>query len=488
MTLRPNANAGRRVGIGLLAGALLVLSGCSLSPLRPPDEVLPSNARSDATLTPSTRITRDLVRLPPPKFRVPVAVYAFRDQTGQFKPQPDSNLSASVTQGAASILVKALLDSGWYLPIEREGFQNLLNERRVARAIETPTDKGKAGSSFPQLVSANFIVEGGIVGYESNVRTGGEGANLLGIGGSTRYRVDQVTVNLRSVDVRSGQIANSVSVTKTIYSHEVSASVYKFVSYKTLLQAEGGYSTNEPSQLAVKEAIESAVIHLTVQGIRDRVWALRQDQDWHAPLLQNYLREAESELRDPDQVALRSDGPVDRRPLALILPPPVPLGFGVASSAGSVPVAAATAAAPAPAAVPAVPAAAAAPVASTGDRPKAVPSASPPSATPATAPVVLPAPAAPAEIPRPRKPADAPIAPLITEAPAQPARSPQAANVLRPLIAQLMPPIPEALNLPAAPLAPKTPSAATPTLAPSATTLGEVSDDGSGLFAAPGAP
>jgi len=278
---------------------LLMLSGCGA--LVPTDGLKSSLAMGNAKLTPVSRSTRDLTQLPKPDARVPVAVYAFRDQTGQFKGQPDSNLSNAVTQGAATLLVKALLDSGWYMPMEREGFQNLLTERRVARAIEVPADKGKPGSSYPALIPANYIFEGGITGYETNVRTGGAGANYLGIGGETKYRVDQVTVNLRSVDVRTGQIVNSVSVTKTLFSHEISSSVFQYVAYKTLLQLEGGFSSNEPSQLAVKEALETAVIHLTIQGIRDKQWNLRNPQDWNAPIIQSYLRDYDSQANLTEQ-------------------------------------------------------------------------------------------------------------------------------------------------------------------------------------------
>jgi curli production assembly/transport component CsgG len=317
----------RRAPVALASTLVLALAGCGVAPLRAPTHNEPMNVNADAVLTPTTRITRELVRLPAPKFKVPVAVYAFRDQTGQFKSQPDSNLSNAVTQGAASILVKALLDSGWYLPIEREGFQNLLTERRVAKALESPTDKGKPGSSYPSLLAANFLIEGGVIGYESNVRTGGTGASLLGIGAETKYRVDQVTVNLRSVDVRSGQVVNSVSVTKTIFSHEISANVYRFVSYKTLLQAEGGYSTNEPTQLAVKEAIESAVIHLTVQGMRDGAWALKDEKDWNSALVQNYLREAGINMaEDPAQTRVDAEPvQVSMREPTMVLPPSPPL-------------------------------------------------------------------------------------------------------------------------------------------------------------------
>jgi curli production assembly/transport component CsgG len=309
----------------MLVPLLLGLSACSIPPLRAPSVVKPSNVNADAILTPATRITRDLVKLPMPENRVPVAVYGFRDQTGQFKSQPESNLSNAVTQGAASILVKSLLDSGWFLPIEREGLQNLLNERRVAKAIETPADKGKPGASYPQLIPAQFILEGGIVGYESNVRTGGQGANLLGIGAETKYQIDQVTVNLRSVDVMSGQVVNSVSVTKTIFSHELSASVYKFVDYKQLLQMEGGYSTNEPSQLAVKEAIETAVIHLVLQGVRDRAWALQNENDWTLPLVQAYMRDGEQQLIDPDRPEDMAQAVIPMRKNSVIKPTLPPL-------------------------------------------------------------------------------------------------------------------------------------------------------------------
>ena len=274
--------------------AVALVSGCSQLPISAPRTVAPANARDDAVLTPGTRISRELMRLPAPEYRIPVGVYAFRDQTGQFKPQPDSNLSAAVTQGAASLLVKTLLESGWFIPVEREGLQNLLTERRVARAVELPGDRGRPGSSFPQLLAANYLIEGGIVGYEQNVRTGGEGANYLGIGADVKYLVDQVTINLRSVDVRTSQVLSSVSITKTIYSHSLSGSINTFVAWKTLLQTEGGFTSNEPGQLAVKQAIESGVVHLILQGLRYGAWNLQQPQDWFNPVLQAYAREAEA--------------------------------------------------------------------------------------------------------------------------------------------------------------------------------------------------
>jgi curli production assembly/transport component CsgG len=299
----------------LWLAVLALLAGCSTVP--------PSNVKSNAQVTPTTRITNDLTHLPPPKRRLAVAVYGFRDQTGQYKPSPDSSYSTSVTQGAAAMLVKALKDSGWFVPVEREGLQNLLTERKIVRAIESPTDKGKPLVNLPNLIPASLIVEGGVIAYESNVRTGGKGANYLGIGSSTQYRVDQVTVSLRGVDIRNGQVLDTVSVTKTIYSTQFSASVYKFVSYQHLLQAETGYTSNEPAQLAVREAIEAAVLHFTVLGMRDRFLELNDPQDFYSPLVQRYVKESMNALGN--EVA--SDEPVLLR--APVGGPPGPNGATV---------------------------------------------------------------------------------------------------------------------------------------------------------------
>lgn len=270
-----------RLAVAAVAAALLV--GCATQP--------PSNAVSNAQLTPATKVTKDLFRLPEPKGKLVVGVYALRDQTGQYKPSPDSSFSTAVTQGATSILVKALKDSGWFIPVERENLQNLLTERKIIRALETPQDKGNSTIQLPPLMPATILVEGGIVAYETNVRTGGAGARYLGVGVSDQYRVDQVTVNLRAIDIRGGQVLNSVSTTKTIYSHELSTGVYRFVNFKELLEIEAGYTRNEPVQLCVREALESAVVHLIVQGLKDRAWALKNEKDWDSSVIQAYLKE-----------------------------------------------------------------------------------------------------------------------------------------------------------------------------------------------------
>lgn len=272
--------------LGLCAGAALsvMLASCA-APQKP------VGVATQAHLTPATPSTRDLLKLPDPKGKIVVAVYGFRDQTGQYKPAPDSSFSTSVTQGAASMLVKALKDSGWFTPVERESLQELLTERRIVRALDGSQADNAPTIHIPALMPASILIDGGVLAYETNLRTGGLGARFLGVGLSTQYRMDQVTIGLRSVDIRTGRVLHTVSTTKTVFSYEVRPSVYKFVNFKDLLEIEAGVTSNEPTQLCVKEAIEAAVIHLTVQGLKDRSWSLRNESDWNSPVIQAYLQE-----------------------------------------------------------------------------------------------------------------------------------------------------------------------------------------------------
>lgn len=274
--------------------AAMVAAGCTTAPIS-------SRGEAQAHLSPPTKVTRDLFQLPPPKGKIVVAVYGFRDQTGQYKPSPESSFSTAVTQGAGAILIKALQDSGWFIPVERENLQNLLTERKIVRALESPPEKDVPAPQVPQLLPASIIMEGGVTAYDSNIRTGGLGAGFLGISLSTQYRVDQVTVSLRSVDIRTGRILASVSTTKSLLSYEVRPSVFKFVNFKDLAQFEAGVTRNEPAELCVREAIESAVVFLVVRGVANQQWALSDARDWDTPLIKAYLQD------DPTPATRRPD-------------------------------------------------------------------------------------------------------------------------------------------------------------------------------------
>ncbi|MCO6056683.1 curli production assembly/transport protein CsgG [Pseudomonas sp. MOB-449] len=277
----------------MLVLLLATLQGCSLR------EPMPADTEGQTpTLTPRASTYYDLINLPRPKGRLVAAVYGFRDQTGQYKPTPASSFSTSVTQGAASMLVDALQVSGWFMVLEREGLQNVLTERKIIRASQNkPNTPANIQTQLPPLQAANLLLEGGVIAYDTNVRSGGEGARYLGIGASREYRVDQVSVNLRAVDVRSGMVLANVMTTKTIYSVGQSASVFKFIEFKELLEAEAGYTTNEPAQLCVLSAIESAVAHLIAQGVERRLWSAAGEKPLEQTSLKKYLGGAQASIQ-----------------------------------------------------------------------------------------------------------------------------------------------------------------------------------------------
>ncbi|WP_228403409.1 CsgG/HfaB family protein [Chryseobacterium sp. RU37D] len=223
----------------------------------------------------NTMYTTELKNMPLPKEKIVIGVYKFRDQTGQYKPSENgNNWSTAVPQGTTTILIKALEDSKWFIPIERENIANLLNERQIIRSTrqEYLKDADKNSQSLPPLLYAGILLEGGVISYDSNIMTGGLGARYFGIGASTQYRQDRITIYLRAVSTLNGEILKTVYTSKTILSTSLNGSFFRYIDTERLLEAEVGLTQNEPVQLAVTEAIEKAVKSLIVEGIKDKIW------------------------------------------------------------------------------------------------------------------------------------------------------------------------------------------------------------------------
>ncbi|MCY7358968.1 MAG: curli production assembly protein CsgG [Rudanella sp.] len=252
-----------KIGSTLLAiSSVWLLTGCSAYFHQP-------TRTQSARLGEETAITAELRKLPAPQEKIVAAVYKFRDQTGQYKQtETGSGFSNAISQGTTNMLLKALEESGWFVPIERENFANLQTERRIFAQNKNQADV------LPALLVAGVILEGGIVSYDANTITGGAGLRFFGTGGSSQYRQDRVTVYLRAVATKSGKILKTVYTSKTILSQAIDAGTFRYVSFKKLLEVETGYATNEPAQMAVTEAIEKAVKSLILEGIQDNLWAV----------------------------------------------------------------------------------------------------------------------------------------------------------------------------------------------------------------------
>lgn len=207
-----------------------------------------------------------------------IGVYSFTDKTGQRAPADNfSSLSSAVTQGAEVWVIDALMQAGngsWFEVVERVGMDNVIAERQLIR--QTRENYLDDPNPLDPMKFAGLILEGGIVGYDSNVATGGTGARYFGIGAATEYRVDTVTVAMRLVSVSTGRVLLSVATEKTIASHRTGTDVFKFLDMGTkALEIESGFSVNEPTNYAVRAAIEAGVIELIYEGARRELWSFK---------------------------------------------------------------------------------------------------------------------------------------------------------------------------------------------------------------------
>lgn len=247
-----------------------MLSGCAL--ITPPLSVdEPQVVKNE---------NKEFNALPPPAGGpVIAAVYGFQDKTGQRKPSDKlANISFAVTQGAEVYVIKALQEVGqgrWFKVVERVGLDNLTKERQIIRqARESVGDQRQ----LKPMMFAGVVVEGGIIGYDSNTLTGGAGARWLGIGPSTQYRQDVVTVNMRAISVQTGEVLVSVTVTKSIISVGNSLTVFKFFDQGTkAFESEIGFSANEPVNYAVRTAIEQSVVEMVKEGDRKGYWSFKRE-------------------------------------------------------------------------------------------------------------------------------------------------------------------------------------------------------------------
>lgn len=224
-----------------------------------------------------------LYELPKPEQQPVVAIYAgaFGDLTGQRKSNSEFALfSSAITTAPQAYLIRALKHAGqgeFFRVVERVGIDNITKERQIIRSTRKDF---REDDKLGPLLFAGLLMQGGVVDYETNLRTGGVGARTLGIGASREFREDTVTVSLRTVSVLTGEILIEVLVTKTILSVGTSGDIFKFVELGTqLVELEAGATKNESSAIALREAIETAVYKTVMEGKERGFWAFQQGDE-----------------------------------------------------------------------------------------------------------------------------------------------------------------------------------------------------------------
>ena len=235
---------------------------------------------------------KKLRNLPPAEVMPVVAVYKFDDLTGQrVSSDGVSSFSTAVTQGSKDLLIDSLKAAGakdnpkgtWFRVVERGlGLDNLVRERQIVRSTrEQYQTETEPAQQVQPLLFAGMILEGGVIGYDTNVETGGNGARYLGIGTTNQFRRDSVVVSLRAVSTLTGEVILNVQTYKTILSTGQAGDVFRFLDMDTkLLELESGMTENESVTWAVRSAIEAAVLALIQQGSERGYWKIVYPEGW----------------------------------------------------------------------------------------------------------------------------------------------------------------------------------------------------------------
>ncbi len=256
-----------------IALATFILAGCNT--MRPITDV--QMASEPKVVEPLREINKVPAPAGPP---ITIAVYNFKDQTGQRKPSSTLSLfSTAVTQGAESYIIKTLMEVGnrqWFTVVERVGLDNLLKERQMIKQTREIYD-GEKAKMLPPLTLAGVILEGAIVDYNSNTLTGGTGARWLGIGPYTQYTQDVVVISLRLVSVQTGEVLTSVTVEKNLLSTAEGVTALRFFNQATrAFEFDSSQTFNEPGNYALRSAIEEGVMELIKQGERQGLWKFKE--------------------------------------------------------------------------------------------------------------------------------------------------------------------------------------------------------------------
>ena len=264
----------KAIKLSLITLAVVALAGCST--VRPFGS---TQIKEEAKV--SETINKSFVNVPAPAGpAVTVAVYGFKDLTGQRKPSSTLSLfSTAVTQGAEAYLMKSLQEVGnrqWFTVVERVGLDNLLKERQMIKQTREIYE-GANAKPLPPLQMAGVILEGGIIDYNSNTLTGGTGARWLGIGAQTAYTQDVVVISLRLVSVQTGEVLTTVTVEKNLLSTADGTTALKFFNQATrAFEFDSSQTFNEPGNYALRSAIETAVVELINKGERSGLWKFKE--------------------------------------------------------------------------------------------------------------------------------------------------------------------------------------------------------------------
>lgn len=204
------------------------------------------NALDPMPTTKGSRIEsklRDIPKPDPAKVKT-VTVYRFQNKTG-------FPHGLQLTNGMLDMLMTALVDTGHFRVVEREGLDEIMTEKDLQRAGEAT---GGAGST--KMHGADLIFKGAVTELD---QTGGGDFRLhhgdVGVGLETWTA--NVGLDIRVIDAATSEVMGSVDVRKTTRRTGISGSHRWGVS--------GGVEISNALDLAIRETIDEAVYQLVTR-------------------------------------------------------------------------------------------------------------------------------------------------------------------------------------------------------------------------------
>ena len=226
--------------------------------------------------------SEELKNIRPAKRKPVIAIYgnSFRDHTEQRKSNGQFALfSTAITQAPEAFLIRALKHASngeFFRVTERVGLDSLTKERQLIRSTRETFDEE---SKVKPLLLAGLLMQGGVLSYNTNIKSGGAGARYLGIGSSKEYREDLITISLRLISVSTGEVLIEVLTTKNVLSVGLSQDIFRFLDESTrLIEVEGGVSANESTSIALQKAIEESVLEIIKIGIEKKYWVYKNEE------------------------------------------------------------------------------------------------------------------------------------------------------------------------------------------------------------------
>jgi len=274
----------------ILAAALSVsLTGCALYPEEMRREILNEGdlpvIMSSSPTSNNTPITAKLVCYGEQleaahKRNVALTVGNIRDYTGK---QGESE-GFLVTQGGPLMAYTAL---GHLVPgislLERFDTQigdaelvylskQQLGDGTKHTSIDPKTGQSNQVAWMPyyggSVQQSDYYVVGGITELNFNIQSGGAELSIDNLGGKGRIYTMNISVDLRVVGTQTLKVYDTISIQKQITGYEVGLDVFRFFE-NDLWDVNAGSKSQEPLQLAVRMAIEEALLNIipTVTGV-----------------------------------------------------------------------------------------------------------------------------------------------------------------------------------------------------------------------------